>query len=167
MSLKAMSNCSSAGMVCRNTNDNSRGCCCNKSQLPSADDADCVMDEQCIFRCVEPKIVDGQRRFPRKCGTGTYCPMSSHGEPQICAVTLHPRSRSKKHGECCGDPDASPEEQTDKGCCNHGFGIDCMDPHHRPCCLGVTNSVDYSPDALGSCQRECSASLDQVPQDFG
>lgn len=152
----ALWQCSSAGKVCHNTNDNTNGCCCDSRKLLPADDYQCMMDNNCTLRCIKPKIIDGKHIFPITCDIGTYCPLSSHGTPQVCAETLHPVAKSKKHGRCCGDRDDVPEEQTAKGCCNHGIGMDCMDPDRRACCLGVTNSVEYNPDEIDWCQRNCS-----------
>lgn len=116
-----------------------------------------MMDNNCTLRCIKPKIIDGKHIFPITCDIGTYCPLSSHGTPQVCGETLHPVAKSKKHGRCCSDRDDVPEEQIAKGCCNHGIGMDCMDPDRRACCLGVTNSVE---DEIDWCQRNCS----QPPQ---
>ena len=150
-----MQQCSSAGMVCRNTDVNTHGCCCNKTKLFSPSEARCFMDEACNLRCVEPVFHSGRPVFPKMCNVGTFCKLSTQGKRKNCGTTLRPvKKMSKKHGQCCVDPDLSSDEQTRKGCCNHGVGIDCTDRRKRPCCLDVTNSHDHDP--LDWCQRNCT-----------
>lgn len=48
-----------------------------------------MMDNNCTLRCIKPKIIDGKHIFPIT-DIGTYCPLSSHGTPQVCGETLHP-----------------------------------------------------------------------------